>query len=606
VTSSEKTESLSNIVVLALLSLSIFVAIVHALGLLQSERLLADTAVFSTDQHGWFALTNFTSNSYFPWRFDRVLMTLCADSLPKLILLNLWILFTGVVAFGLILRLSYISLLCSAAVLVSAICSIFGLDFTVIATLCWIPWLVTLPYLASQSNWRSFLLLIFIVVRFLSSANQLAFFCCLILLLVVRFSRLRIPSAYYSFLLVPLVSIIRQFRTAILPNPQYPAASSVVTHWGSDLGVQPLIGAGINTPYIDRLLIGDIYWPIAAAVFGIAVVSMVSLSRSPEEKLARALVFVAAILCGCVLLDSPSVVPASFAQIMPLAALSRLIPNLVFIALTPISVGLAVLLVSLAASICKGRVPLLLSIIALLSLIVSTGHAPYGVDQRASSIYERFQQLAPNDKSAALKILNSPSLAVIKKFGMEWITRFEDFRQTKFRSVSIRAEISATHEPGLIKLMSDRNAKTRWTTSLGNQTGREWVLLRLPQARMISGIAIPAEPFTTDFPRGLEIRVAEQCSGLTSELDKFEPVIHEPQWNGWINFSPDGYPYIEPASRGGVIFPKAVRAQCILIKQIGFDQNYDWSISELRIADDDDETPPISAIEPKIEAAEDT
>ena len=110
-------------------------------------------------------------------------------------------------------------------------------------------------------------------------------------------------------------------------------------------------------------------------------------------------------------------------------------------------------------------------------------------------------------------------------------------------------------------------------------------MLRLPQARSVSAIGLPAEPFSTDFPRGLEIAATPQCSGLVSEIEHFTTIVREPRWSGWINVSVDGYPYIEPSSRVNVIFPEALQAQCIVIKQIGQDRNFDWSISELRIAD---------------------
>ena len=551
------------------------------------QPVFGDTAAFALGQHGWFALTNYSSNAYFPWRFDRLLAFAASGSFNFYVLLYLWILLSGIIAFGLSLGAPALRALCASAVLLCALYLVFGIDIVVISTLAWVPWVLLLPHLLERSTWIGILLTIFISLRFIASANQLAFFGCLILLLVVRVTAMRATIKQYLLLLLPVVSIIKQFRTPILSMPLYPPAASVVPHWGSDLGVQPLIGAGITTPSIDRLLVGEFYWPLAAAMLAVALTVFV-LIRGRESILLRGLVSVTAILNLCVLLDCASVLPISLVQIMPLAALGRLIPNLIFIPLTPIALGFSMLLLTLAAATSRTRLPIYAIAAALIVLITTTGASPYAVDKRASATFRAYNQLPPEQKASALRILNSPSLAVIKKFGLQWIVRLNDFQTARFRSVSLRAEISATHEPGLIKLMRDRKPKTRWTTSLGNQIGKEWVMLRLPQTRAVRGIALPAEPFSTDFPRGLEISSATQCSGLVSELDQFVSIVREPQWNGWINFSADGYPYIEPPSRVNVIFPMPVQAQCLLIRQIGEDKNFDWSISELRIADQEE------------------
>ena len=581
-------------IALAALSILVLIALYYGATALGSGQIIfADTGAFAIKFDNWFALTNYSSNAFFPWQLDRLFTsTLKQSSYLWLVALHLWILLTGIIAFALQQNARPVQALCVGGGLLFLLYLVFGVDLVIVTTLAWIPWILVLPQCLLRYRVAGLVLTLFVALRFVSSANQLALFSILALLLVVRFQNVRISWQHSALLIIPLLCVIKQFRTPLLAMPLYPSFSSVVPRWGSDLGVQPLIGAGLPLPSIDRLLVGQLLSPLAMALLALTLI-LYLLRRRSESSLFVALISVSAILCGCVLLDSAALFPINFSQIMPLAALARIIPNLIFVALAPIALALSLLLLSLAIAISKSSAKAVCYITVIIVFGAYGSVIPHAVDPRATLIFDRLSTMPPTQQAAALKILNSPSLAVIKQFGLAWVFKAEDFKNNKFRSVSMRAEISSTHEPGLIKLMRDRKPKTRWTSSLGSQSGKEWVLLRLPEARSVSGIAAPAEPFSTDFPRGLEIASAEQCSGLVSELDSFTSIVKVPNWNGWINFSSDGYPYIEPASYVNVTFLEPVQAQCLLLRQIGQDRNFDWSISELRIADHSENPPAV-------------
>lgn len=546
---------------------------------------VADTGYFSFQRDNWFALTNFTSNSFTPWRLDNGLLNILGTgSYNRIFLINFYIFISGIISVCVLHGASLIRSFLVSLISFYAVYGVFGFDLVIVASLSWVPWLFVLPAILTRSTFWGILFTTIVAARFIASANQLSLLITLALLLLVRLSKVQIIWKDFLFLLIPFFAGLRQFRTPLLSSPLYPPSSAVVPHWGSDLGVQPLIGAGVTIPSIDRTLVSSIYWPLTLTLFG-ALVFLLLLKRKNEGNFYYGLLITAATLCGCVLLDNSFLFPINFVQIMPLASVARVLPNLIFFSLTPIALAFSIFLFALAAGVAKNRIILILQAILIICLLTASKLSPIAVDSRANSIVRGVQVLSPEQQPVAYKVLNSPSLAVIKQFGLQWISNIDYYKSVKFRPVSLRAEISATHEPGLIKLMRDRKPKTRWTTSLGHQSGKEWVMLRLPQAREVMGVTASAEPFATDFPRGLEVRSSANCTGLVSEIDSFDTILNVPRWNGWINFSSDGYPYIEPPSRVNVIFPKPVQAQCILIKQTGQDQNFDWSISELRIAD---------------------
>ena len=180
----------------------------------------------------------------------------------------------------------------------------------------------------------------------------------------------------------------------------------------------------------------------------------------------------------------------------------------------------------------------------------------------------------------------SPSLNVIKTYGASIIDLNKN-SQNEFRSIrKLKPTIITSHQdkPRRYKRMFDRNPLTRWSPSIGEQKGTEWILIALNAQYLISGIEISTGNFKSDFPRGIKIEVAENCDVENNLTDiKFKTHYDIKEWYGAVAYTKHGYPYFAGQNDLKFRFPLPLLSQCILIEQIGKDRYFDWSVAEINI-----------------------
>jgi hypothetical protein len=88
-------------------------------------------------------------------------------------------------------------------------------------------------------------------------------------------------------------------------------------------------------------------------------------------------------------------------------------------------------------------------------------------------------------------------------------------------------------------------------------------------------------PFYTDFPRGIEVRGALECSNTPEQIASSSEILARfPAWRGPPLRTGSRMPYFGRREDVLIPFQKPAKVNCLVIKQIGQDKNYDLSIAE--------------------------
>ena len=135
----------------------------------------------------------------------------------------------------------------------------------------------------------------------------------------------------------------------------------------------------------------------------------------------------------------------------------------------------------------------------------------------------------------------------------------------------------------------DLRRSTRWGNGLGQQSGKEWILVKFPELRTTRALRLATGPFKTDYPQGLRISIASSCSSASSptqrptESGEFLRVFEQNPWQGRTLLTQHGFPYFKAPQRVLIEFSQPVTARCFLIEQIAKGAGYDWSVAEFEI-----------------------
>jgi hypothetical protein len=129
----------------------------------------------------------------------------------------------------------------------------------------------------------------------------------------------------------------------------------------------------------------------------------------------------------------------------------------------------------------------------------------------------------------------------------------------------------------MLKVVSDSDPRTRWSTQRGGQHGDERIEISFSKPTTVSGIELDTGTFTTDFPRGLTVVGTNGSSNPTRCHAEF------PSWQGSIARTPSGHPYFTGQHEVRIIFPEPCLLTTLSLKQTG-SAPFDWSIAEIRIA----------------------
>ena len=139
---------------------------------------LTDTASFSAYDSllTWVPVTDLSTNAYFPWRFNPILLSCSAwGGFPTYVLLLCFVFFLGWVQLGKSLNTPLFKTAGSSLAILFIVVNLFGINVPLLSLMSAAPWLMWIM-IKSESAYLStpFNLLIFLVSLFLSLlVNQL-------------------------------------------------------------------------------------------------------------------------------------------------------------------------------------------------------------------------------------------------------------------------------------------------------------------------------------------------------------------------------------------------------------------------------------------------
>ena len=119
----------------------------------------------------------------------------------------------------------------------------------------------------------------------------------------------------------------------------------------------------------------------------------------------------------------------------------------------------------------------------------------------------------------------------------------------------------------------DGRLETRWSTR-GPQKAGDWLQVDLPEATVLAGVELDLGRFSTDYPRGLRVEVADESGA-------FVPVPAGPRFVGPLGWT-GTHLLRDGVDRVVVSFPP-VHARSLRLVQTGADPVFDWSVAELRL-----------------------
>src|SRR5690606_19832330 len=125
--------------------------------------------------------------------------------------------------------------------------------------------------------------------------------------------------------------------------------------------------------------------------------------------------------------------------------------------------------------------------------------------------------------------------------------------------------------------LSKSDLTKRWGTGLGKQLGNEWLAIRLETPWFVDSVLLLAPNFSSDFPRGVRLSGLPSCTSSQELFERERVVLFEREpWRGSIYLTDDGLPYLTHESTVHITLEEATPLQCLLIEQIGRNENFDW------------------------------
>ena len=467
-------------------------------------------------------------------------------------------------------------------------CALFyGVDPLVLPGLAYFPWLVWAFFLFMHNrfpSWVGAALLVGLGTLQALAAGTTGFLwygaamLCAFCLSDPQRTLPRTFSAAAWLGVLPLLAIV--LHVPDLPFPDYPLHAHLVPDDGVPGILRPLVGPSLPLPVIDREALVSAYrvW----AVIGL-LCSMAGLAgqRSTRPGIRRIWLFSFVMFLSAVL---DLMLSESFAQIAPLSALSRLVPYLFYVPLAPMVLALGVTTLWLGS--CRDTRPQYLLLCMLLLGLPCWNDSPALRAQAMQRL--RDSLIATGDHLNWQSIFNSPSLALLRRLDplvLRTQLYAKDSKFTRLNAAEVRLTASDSL-PQLGWLMDGRGKRHRWSPEKGRQSGNEWLHIRFETPRRLAGLELMTGEYPADFPRGVQVSYAEECTDsfrLEDAGPRYQLLLEYRSWQGEVLFTPSGLPFFGAQAQVPLFFPKAVRAQCVLIQQTAQEQNFDWSVTEIRV-----------------------
>lgn len=489
----------------------------------------------------------------------------------------------------------------------------FATDFVLLSAITWIPLTGFAALKFAQGTTRSALWFVIFVVflsRVSESANQLflpiLIFCLTtfgILALVAQLRGTPITVSARAQLVIIVIILAALIASARVPFPDfagfsYPPQATLVPDDGGAGLVRPLVGPDpgiklLNRENIRAALAIPAKWVIGFSLLVLLLAGVRAWVSRKHETFAS-LDWCRAVGVPLIALSIATIgtladifLNEELARIAPALVLARVAPGASLLTLTPLFFGLALLSCYwLVVSIWGPFRALLVMILLFSSIQVQRGAANDSLLISPNLVSPSRLQLSALNAEQLKKFL-SPSLFFFSSFSKPYIAPIAD--GSELVRLKVKMEIQ-TSNPAAVKgakRMRDQRDDTRWGSGGGGQDGTEWIYLRLAEPVSVTGITLQPGAFFSDYPRGLEISNLASCPEVfaLSELEnhKRQVLFAQPRWLGSPRLSSAGFGYFTSQSDVFPIFAHSQTVECLLIRQLGKEPLFDWSVAELAL-----------------------
>ncbi|OVE80056.1 hypothetical protein BVY02_01450 [bacterium J17] len=540
----------------------------------------------------WFNLVHGGHNAFLNWKLSELSLLL-----PKVMNLGnsstyfLSLFFSLSVFFitSLLLfrvlgnELDFLRAILSSLGLCLVLLLLFGLDVVVISTLAWLP----LATLALLLCWKSdspnylYLTLLFISSCLLAeSACHFSLFAALFSLLMAKLMLMETSvvisdvshvNGAYKKLLVPLTLLVPSVVVLLLiPEasfPDYPFLSRVVSDDNIKGVIRPLIGVSPPLPIIERPWIqAEYFYPALLSCLSLLALAFVCVDRKDNAN--SNFYYLSLFLAFCLLLDV--LPPDSFASIMPLYSLSRIIPNTFLFPLAPFALVFSFFcLLLFAQKAGRGYAGVLLFLVLFVCGLENPGLGgkEFSSDELTSD---------------QISLLVSPSSKIIRDNGLFLIREQQRFSTSERKLLAAYPHrITSSNQMSEItaKAASDGNMETRWSTTSGMVGGRQWIQIELAEPVTIAGIFLEPGKWGADYPGGIRIVSSDICTAISFE--EGEILSDQDHWQGEILFTDEGFPYYGAQANVSIFFEQNATVRCLRIEQTRSRGFFDWSVAEV-------------------------
>ncbi len=293
----------------------------------------------------------------------------------------------------------------------------------------------------------------------------------------------------------------------------------------------------------------------------------------------------AIMICSILFVSLDLLLEPNFVEISPLFFLQRVVPGY---ALKPFPWELLHLAFLIAIPLTLGEIRsarasfgLLLSSFVVFALFVVNLNCFHGLIGRES----QFNLKLIRSSDIAVPLIDrarfSPSGFVVQAYG-DWSVDPKLFEERQKRQL-VRVEqnrdamwqANAAPAGHNAKLAIDGKPETKWGTGRA-QRENDFYLLGFDKPTSLIKAVLKLPEGGADFPRG--IRVEGSLDG-----EKYWTIVDQPHWYGPLEWNDVGFPYFGLQSQVELDFPTEQVVQYLRFVQIGRDEIYDWSITEVEL-----------------------
>ncbi len=575
--------NIKNIFVTSLvLSIFIFIFMVSSLSYYSDSSL----ALLDLNKNSWIPVLDFSSNSYYMWKFYNLFFN-CSLFLTDLLnldfnltlyLFNLCVFLISIIFLSKNINknLSVIAIIFFSINFILLITLLYGNKTFLISSISLLPlYILALKNLYEKKSNILFNILFFILISILlaKTSNHFSFLYIIFSgILVSCISEMPFFKTNFIFYIFSIIYSLKHIIISIplLPKIFFPWYAKVVPDDGLAGNIMPLLNEGTEIPFLNENLEMNLYSPFIF-IFSIYILFIIIKYFKSKDVSLKKLSFLISFFILSFIIDL--YFPKNISSIFFIKTLQRIIPSIFLF--SPYPIFLFLMLFSFFIFILK-RPQNFIFIFLLnifLSFFIVTAHrySPIFITDSTISYIEKLQK--NKESLTSNSILLSPSTAVIKEYGLQYYEKKDMlFNKKHFKNIlTLSPTLDSNYNKDSLKNILRKSPKARWGSKKSRQDGDEWIKIILPNEMTLTGVFISTGNFKTDFPDELEF---VDCNS--------NKLIMRQKNLGNVEFTPNGYPYYGAQDKVTFLFPNNITTNCLLIKQVGKNKNYDWSISTIK------------------------